>query len=220
MAPARYGEAGRTGTASRLSVLPHLDAAHNLARWLVRDASLAEDVVQDGVVRALSYFASFRGGDGRAWLMRIVRNVAYTALAARQPGPLPEDFPDVPDPADNPEATLARQQAVATMEQALAALPIELRECLVLREMEEMSYKDIAHVAGRAGGHRDVATMARAPGPDAHARGRTGPMTSEAARRCGCWCRRMSMANCNPPRPRGSRCIWTNARHARNCRPS
>ena len=130
-------------------VLPHLNAAHNLARWLVRDAALAEDVVQDGVVRALSYFASFRGGDARAWLLQIVRNVAYGAMAARTI-PLPVDSPtaDLPDPADDPEAALARRQAVAAMEHALAALPVELRECLVLRELEELSYKEIAQVVG------------------------------------------------------------------------
>ncbi len=145
---ARHAAEQPEGGTFEAVILPHLDAAHNLARWLVRDANLAEDVVQDGVVRALSYFATFRGGDGRAWLMRIVRNVAYTALASRQPGPLPEDLPELPDPADNPEMTLARRQAVASMEQALAALPVELRECLVLRELEELSYKDIAHVVG------------------------------------------------------------------------
>ncbi|GLS64573.1 hypothetical protein GCM10007888_29540 [Methylobacterium oxalidis] len=65
-------------------MLPNLDAAYNLARWLVRDAHLAEDIVQDAVVRGLTYFASFRGGDPRAWLMRIVRNTAHSALADRQ----------------------------------------------------------------------------------------------------------------------------------------
>ena len=128
------------------AVLPHLNAAHNLGRWLVRDPSLAEDVVQDGMVRALAYFATFRGGDARAWLMQIVRNVAYTALAARPMAELPEIDPA--DPADDPEAALARRQSAATLDQALAALPVELRECLVLRELEELSYKEIAHVVG------------------------------------------------------------------------
>ena len=65
-------------------VLPHLNAAYNLARWLVRDRVLAEDVVQDATVRALGYFSSYRGRDGRAWLLRIVRNAAYTAISARK----------------------------------------------------------------------------------------------------------------------------------------
>ncbi len=139
-------------------VLPHLDAAHNLARWLVRDASLAEDVVQDAVLRALAAYAFYRGGDARAWLLRIVRNRAYDALAARRgrdarlddggPG-ADDDFPalQVPDPADDPEAALARRQGLERLDRALEALPVELRECLVLRELEGLSYKEIAHVA-------------------------------------------------------------------------
>ena len=141
-------------------VLPHLDAAHNLARWLVRDASLAEDVVQDGVVRALGYFGSYRGGDARAWLLRIVRNVAYGALAARKRGrtvSLDDTGPEtddahpalqVADPAQDPEAALGRCEGLSQLQQALAALPAELRECLVLRELEELSYKEISDVIG------------------------------------------------------------------------
>lgn len=141
-------------------VLPHLDAAHNLARWLVEDATLAEDVVQDAALRALSYFSSYRGGDARAWLLRIVRNTAYGALAARQRGgttSLNDTKPEadgehpalqVPDPADDPEAALARREGFAGLDRALAALPVELREYLILRELEELSYKEIAHVTG------------------------------------------------------------------------
>jgi RNA polymerase sigma-70 factor (ECF subfamily) len=142
-------------------VLPHLDAAHNLARWLVADATLAEDVVQDAVVRALNYFGTYKGGDARAWLLRIVRNTAYTALGARKrggmmsldsadPGADGEDHPamQVADPADDPEAALAHRQDMARLGQALAALPVELRECLVLHELEALSYKDIAQVTG------------------------------------------------------------------------
>jgi RNA polymerase sigma factor (sigma-70 family) len=141
-------------------VLPHLDSAHNLARWLVRDASLAEDVVQDAMLRALGYFSSFRGGDARAWLMQIVRNVAYNALASKQrraETSLEENAPDcadlspllsIPDTAEDPEAALTRRQDLDQLEQALTALPVELRECLVLRELEALSYKDIAHVTG------------------------------------------------------------------------
>lgn len=136
-------------------VLPNLDAAYSLARWLVRDPHLAEDVVQDAVVRGLSYFASFRGGDGRAWLMRIVRNAAYTALAARQRSSMRLEAPheteavlNVPDPGESPEDALFRQEDSARLERALAALPAELRECVVLKELEELSYKEIAQVTG------------------------------------------------------------------------
>ena len=134
-------------------VLPHLDAAHNLARWLVRDASLAEDVVQDAVVRALAYYASFRGGDARAWLLRIVRNAAYDAIAARPRAPMSLDQEiggglQVADPAADPETALARRDDGARLHHMLGALPDELRECLVLRELEELSYKQIATITG------------------------------------------------------------------------
>jgi RNA polymerase sigma factor (sigma-70 family) len=141
-------------------VLPHLDAAHNLARWLVRDATLAEDVVQDAILRALGYFGSYRGGDARAWLLRILRNTAYDVLAARRrnrttsldggAGPNAEAEPalQVADPTADPEAILAGHEGRAALGQALAALPVELRECLVLRELEELSYKQVAQVTG------------------------------------------------------------------------
>lgn len=138
------------------TVLPHLDAAHNLARWLVRDAALAEDVVQDAIVRAIGYYATYRGGDARAWLLRIVRNTAYTTLAARRritaghddTGLDADAAHEIPDPAYNPEATLHHRQRGARLDQALAALPPDLRECLVLRELEELSYKQIAFITG------------------------------------------------------------------------
>ena len=133
-------------------VLPHLDSAHNVARWLVRDASLAEDVVQDAMLRALSYYAGFRGGDARPWLLQIVRNVAYNVLAkrAQRAETSLDDDPsaDAPDPADDPEAALVKLQDLRQLDRALAALPAELRECIVLKELEELSYKEIAQVTG------------------------------------------------------------------------
>ncbi len=133
-------------------VLPHLDAGHNLARWLVRDPALAQDVVQDASVRALSYFATYRGGDARAWWLRIVRNAAYTAIAARQRAGA-DRLDDtrahtLADPAPNPEAAANNSERTGRMNAALAALPAEWRECLVLRELETLSYKDIAGITG------------------------------------------------------------------------
>jgi len=132
-------------------VLPHLDAAFNLARWLVHERAAAEDIVQDSVVRALQYFTTFRGGDARAWLLRIVRNTAYSHLAARKPGRTMsiDDTPiaqDIPDPAPGPEAALAHLQDLSRLDAALAALPAELRECLILCELEQLSYKEIAEI--------------------------------------------------------------------------
>ena len=144
-------------------VLPHLDAAHNLARWLVSDPALAQDVTQDAALRALGYFASYAGGDARAWLLRIVRNTAYDALAARRDMPSSLDTSSLDaagegaeqgramqpaDPADDPEAALSRRQSRAQLESALAALPVELRECVLLRELEQLSYKQIATITG------------------------------------------------------------------------
>ena len=143
-------------------MLPHLNAAHNLARWLMRDPALAEDLVQDAVLRAVGYFASYRGGNPRAWLLRIVRRSAYDALEVRRTrmtasldDTRPDAEGDVPagpltlaDPAPDPEAALAEREREAALEPALARLPPELRECLVLRELEEMSYREVAEVTG------------------------------------------------------------------------
>jgi RNA polymerase sigma-70 factor (ECF subfamily) len=148
--PADEAETARA--AFSRAMLPHLDAAYNLARWLVRDADAAQDVVQDAMVRALTYFPGFRGENPRAWLLRIVRATAYSRVARQRhaaEAPLPgEDEPALPDPGPGPEAALAQREDAATLDAALAALPIELRECLVLRELEEMSYRDIARVTG------------------------------------------------------------------------
>jgi len=139
-------------------MLPHLDAAYNLARWLVRDPSIAEDVVQDAYERACRYFGAFRGGSGRAWLLQIVRNAAYSTLKAQRQrmevslssekgsGDEDEGEMDIPDSSSGPEAALARRQDLATLDEALSALPITWRECLVLREVEALSYKEIARI--------------------------------------------------------------------------
>ncbi|HEY6432860.1 MAG TPA: sigma-70 family RNA polymerase sigma factor [Acetobacteraceae bacterium] len=139
--------------------MPHLDAAYNLARWLARDPGLADDIVQDAMLRAMTYFASFRGENPRAWLLQIVRNVALDMLRSRRATqeleiPLERDRDDdqadfdLPDPGSGPEMTLALKQDLQELDRAVAGLPAELRECLVLRELEELSYKEIAHIVG------------------------------------------------------------------------
>ena len=139
-------------------MLPQLDAAYNLARWLVRDPSLAEDVVQDAYERACRYFTAFRGGSGRAWLLQIVRNAAYSTLKARRQRmevslssemhAADEDGVDmdIPDSSPGPEAAVAQSQELAALDEALNALPVTWRECLILREVEALSYKEMARV--------------------------------------------------------------------------
>jgi len=134
--------------------LPHLDAAYNLARWLTGNRADAEDVVQEAMVRALTYFPSFRGGSSRAWILQIVRNTAYGVLKARRGErvAMQSDFDDnaaveeIPDPTDGPEKTLIMSSDLAQIDALMKALPAELRETLVLRELEDLSYREIAHV--------------------------------------------------------------------------
>jgi RNA polymerase sigma-70 factor (ECF subfamily) len=134
------------------SVLPHLDAAYNLARWLVRDAHDAQDVVQDALVRALRHFDGFRGGDPRPWLLAIVRNAAFAWLGSRRPGDVdvPDDELDaalaVGAPPSDPESLAIRRAERREIDAAIAALPIAFREAVVLRELEELSYRDIARI--------------------------------------------------------------------------
>jgi RNA polymerase sigma-70 factor (ECF subfamily) len=135
--------------------LPHLDAAYNLARWMTRDPSDAADVVQEAMLRALRFFGSFRGGSGKSWLLAIVRNTAIDWMRSNRPMQLslaPGDdgdpFENIPAEGDDPEAALIRVGDRQQLDRLIAALPAEFRECLVLREMEELSYKEIAAVTG------------------------------------------------------------------------
>jgi RNA polymerase sigma-70 factor (ECF subfamily) len=126
-------------------MLPHLDAAYRLARWLTRDPEAAEDVLQEAMVRALTYFASFKGVNPRAWLLQIVRNAAYGSRAFNrgiETEPLGDD--DFAATDDDPEVALLRSRESRQVRALIAALPVELRETLVLREFEEFSYKEIA----------------------------------------------------------------------------
>lgn len=135
-------------------VLPHCGAAYKLARRLVRDATAAEDVVQTAMLRALENWASFRGENARGWLRRIVRNTAFTWLAARRRDPLPVEeeierqYEATADPALDPEATLARCQDRRRLAALLTKLPPKLRDVLLLRECEEMTYQEIANAIG------------------------------------------------------------------------
>ncbi len=131
-------------------VLPHLDAAHNLARWLVRRDAEAEDLAQEALLRAYRFFAGFRGGDPRAWLLRIVRNVCYTWLQSTNADSTAEFDETRHAPAEDTPESLA--VAAADREQlmrALSALPARHREMLVLRELEGCSYKEIAAITGK-----------------------------------------------------------------------
>jgi RNA polymerase sigma factor (sigma-70 family) len=133
-------------------VLPHLDAAYNLARWLTRNPQDGEDVVQEAYLRALRFFPSFRGGDGRAWLLRIVRNTFYSWLQANRRLRNAEEFDESLFVADafapNPEEILLHDDSSALLRKALEKLPANFREVLVLRELEGLSYREIAEITG------------------------------------------------------------------------
>jgi RNA polymerase sigma-70 factor (ECF subfamily) len=134
-------------------VLPHLDAAYNLARWLLHHEQDAEDVVQEAYLRAFRAFEGFRGGDARAWLLAVVRNTCFTYRKRLQregqhSTPFDEEIHGIPADACDPPALLLRQADRQLLRQAVEELPAELREVLVLRELEGLSYKEIAGVAG------------------------------------------------------------------------
>jgi RNA polymerase sigma-70 factor (ECF subfamily) len=133
------------------AVLPHLGAAYNLARWLTRNNHDAEDVVQEAYLRALQFFDRFHGTDGRAWLLMIVRNTCYTWLQKNRPREGTTVFDEAlhSDPSETarPEVELLRNADKELLRHALEALPVEFREILVLRELEELSYKEIAQIA-------------------------------------------------------------------------
>jgi len=131
--------------------LPHLDAAYNLARWLLRNDQDAEDAVQEAYMRAYKAFARFRGGDGKAWFMTILRNVCYTMIKKLRSHETPEPFDEeIHLPAGESEMREAfRQKANAeSLHAALEKLPDEFREMIVLHDLEGFAYKEIAAVVG------------------------------------------------------------------------
>ncbi len=133
-------------------VLPLLPSAYNVARWLTKSGGDAEDVVQEAFLRAYRYFDTFRGSDARGWLLAIVRNTGLSWLRANRPLALGGDPDEAREPADeeggSPEDELLRRADGARVRRALEELAVEFREVLVLRELEELSYREIAEVTG------------------------------------------------------------------------
>jgi RNA polymerase sigma-70 factor, ECF subfamily len=134
------------------TVLPHLDAAYNLARWLIRSPADAEDVVQEACLRALRFFDGFRGGDSRAWLLKIVRNTCYSWVKKNRPTELSDEFDETVHGSEvlgtDAEAKLVSRANSEQVRKALETLPAGFREVLVLREIEELSYREISDVTG------------------------------------------------------------------------
>ena len=132
-------------------VLPHLDAAYRLARWLMRNEHDAEDVVQEASLRAFRYFRTFTGGNGRAWFLRIVRNTGcgWRGHSAHPPtDPFDEEQHSSAWPSSDPETLMLQTDDVRLIEQAMSHLPDRFRELLVRRELEGLSYRDLADVMG------------------------------------------------------------------------
>jgi len=144
--------AGQASEFRRL-ILPHVDAAYNLARYLTRDPVLAEDVAQDAMLRAFRAFGQFRGASPRAWLLAIVRNCCFTAHGRRGAvalviGESSKDLSEHADTAPTPEEAAQRSDDVARVRGAIEAIPEPFREAVVLRDLEDLSYAEIAEVTG------------------------------------------------------------------------
>jgi RNA polymerase sigma-70 factor (ECF subfamily) len=137
-------------TSFEAMMLPHLDAAHNLARWLLRNEEDARDVVQEAYLRAFKSFSGFHGSNGRAWLLTIVRNTSYTLLkknhAVDLTTPFDEEIHVSGDESRSPATILERSEDAKLMSEAMDQLPAEFREILTLRHQEGLSYKEIADI--------------------------------------------------------------------------
>jgi len=132
------------------ALLPHLDAAHNLARWLLRNEHDAQDVVQEAYLRAFKSFGGFHGSNGRAWLLTIVRNTCYTLLKKNQAvdfTTFDEEIHVAGDESASPATVLEHSEDAELIREAMDALPAEFREILTLRHQEGLSYKEIADIA-------------------------------------------------------------------------
>jgi RNA polymerase sigma-70 factor (ECF subfamily) len=134
------------------TVLPHLDAAYNLARWLIRNDADAQDIVQESYLRALRFFEGYRGGDGKAWLLAIVRNTCRNWHSRQRGEAVPFDESEHSEDRSslNQEQAAARGQKMDALRLCIELLPAEFREVLVMRELEEMSYREIAGATGLA----------------------------------------------------------------------
>ena len=147
----RAAAASLPGESFETVVVPHLDAGYRLARWLMRDEHDAEDVVQEASLRALRYFRTFVGGDGRAWFLRIVRNTCYDRRHHRSQPPT-ASFEDEEHssarPSPDPEALLLQNDDAAVIAQALGRLPDRLHQLLVLRELDGLSYRELSEAIG------------------------------------------------------------------------
>jgi RNA polymerase sigma-70 factor (ECF subfamily) len=135
------------------TIVPHLNAAYNLARWLTRNQHDAEDLVQEAYLRAFRFFGSFHGGDGRAWLLSVVRNTCLTWLSKKSGGAsVAVEFNeqlhgDTVAPM-NAENAMIRDSRIDSLRDCVETLPVEYREIIILRELEELSYRQISEIAG------------------------------------------------------------------------
>lgn len=148
-------------------ILPHLDTAYNLARWLTRNEQDAQDAVQEAYLRAFRFFPEFRGGDARAWLLRIVRNSCYSWLRTNRPLQDATEFDENLFPSDvhtpNPEEVVLQNDNGTLVREALKKLPPNFREVLILRELEGMSYREIGAITGMPAG-TVMSSLSRARG--------------------------------------------------------
>lgn len=130
--------------------LPHMDAAYNLARWLVRNEHDAQDRVQEAYLRAFQFFDNFHGVNPRAWLLTIVRNSCYTLLEQNRTRdlmtPFDEEIHTIEEDAPDPSALVIKSSEMELLKQSLEQLPVEFREVIVLRELEDLSYRQVAEV--------------------------------------------------------------------------
>ena len=128
------------------TIMPHLNAAYNLARWLTRNADDAEDLVQEAFLRAFRSFETLRGEDGRAWLLTVVRNTCFTWLKKGNRTAVEFDEQIHGAAEENVEAVLLNEAALGSLHGCLEGLPVEFREVIILRELEELPYKEISEI--------------------------------------------------------------------------